>query len=891
MQASRYRIRGLLKRGGTAEVFEASVIGERGFERKVAIKQLREDILADESFVDHFVDEARIVSQLHHANLVNVFDFGVMDGRPFLAMELVEGLDLAELHAREGNIPPGVALAIAVDVAHALDYAHHARDARGTPLQIVHRDVSPQNVLVSYAGDVKLSDFGIALAKRRISETKVGVAKGKLAFMAPEQMRGDEVDARADVFALGCLVHWMLTGESPLEREDAQERVRRGGDCTLSGRLDKDVAAVIQRATRTDKRRRIRSAGDFAAEIGPLLIRRIKRDARTLIRDLVKKYQPSAALTSRPPIAEMMDLELVLGDLAQEGVRRFESVILSPQPGIQERTDTFDDPAQAPTAYAEKPPNDPVSSRSGDVDKLIGTVLHGYRLESILGSGALARVYRAKHLVLGHEYAVKILYGRAAQNERSQRRLEREAVALGQLRHPNIVSVVDFGNTEDGRPFLTMELLHGTDLKGLIEQVGPLPPARAGAIARQIAAALAAAHAAGIVHRDLKPSNVMLVNEAGVETAKILDFGIARVTQTEGTRITASDMLLGTPRYMAPEQIRGASNVGPAADIYALGAVLFTMLAGRTPFSGSTVEVVQQVLEEKPPALETGTPLDELASYLLAKRPEERPSSAERVIQLLDEAGYGHTAQTRVMDGEAFPPFVVETHTQESPKLLIGALLVLVIAVAALGSALLWPRTEPPAPPPPVNVAKGARKAPVVVARPDVAPPAQPPPPEPPPAQPPPAKPPPGDRRRPVRRPKVKTRSRAEIRAEVARALGDRGISMRDARTSARLGPAVRAYEGASARRSAGAMAETAEALLDALEGFEIDDALVKAKLDRISDALTAASKVLAKDALDQLENRYLDLRSSFRPGLNDRQLRALSRRLTTLEREIAEAK
>lgn len=889
MQASRYRIRGLLKRGGTAEIYEAFLIGDRGFERKVALKQLREEISTDERLIDHFVDEARIVSQLHHANVVNVFDFGVMDGRPFLAMELVEGLDLAELRDRAGTLPANVALAIAVEVAHALDYAHRAKDARGAPLRIVHRDVSPQNVLVSYAGDVKLSDFGIALAKRRLAETKVGVAKGKLAFMSPEQMRGDDVDARADVYSLGCLLHWMLSGASPLEADEARERVRRGGECALSRSLDRDVAAVIEAATRTEKRRRLRTAADFASELGPLLLRRMDRDARTLIRELASRYEPNAAVAEQAPLAEMMDLELVLGDAAREGVRRFESVILDGRTGLHDRADTLEDPAQLPTAYAEQPPIEEEAPPADTSDKLIGKVLHGYRLESLLGVGALARVYRARHLVLDREYAVKILYGRAAQNERSQRRLEREAVALARLRHPNIVSVVDFGNTDDGRPFLTMEMLQGTDLKTLIEQDGPVPPERAGAIARQIAEALAAAHSAGIVHRDLKPSNVMLVRDGDREVVKILDFGIARMSREEGTRITASDMLLGTPRYMAPEQIRGASNVGPPADVYGLGAVLYTMLAGTPPFVGSTVEVVQQKLDENAPPLHTGTPLDELTAYLLAKRPEERPPSAERVIQLLDEAGYGAIAATQLVDAQQLPAFVAEVPRRETSKLLIGAMIGLVAAVLVLGWALLWPQkrttgvprtqVEPDEP--------SQRKAPIVVARPDVAPREAPPPA---PAQPtPPPKPRSPEKRRQTRRARMKTS--AEIRAQVTRRLDEHGLSLADARQSPRLGPKAKAYERVLRSKDLPALAEAGAELLAALDGFELDESLVKAKLDRISGALNAASKTLEAKDLDALENRYLDLRSSYRPGLPEQKLRQLSKKLGVLEREIAQAR
>ncbi len=335
MLASRYRTSRLIERGGTAEVFEAYIVGEHGFERKVALKKLREDALLEEGFVDHFIDEARIAAQLHHANLVSVFDFGVMDDWPFLVLEYVDGLDLGRLFERS-RLPPEVALAIALEVARGLSYAHKAKDAHGTPLHIVHRDVSPSNVLISFAGDVKVSDFGIALAVERLAKTRVGVAMGKLSFMSPEQMNGRAVDARADIFALGCLIHWMLTGTSPIDDETIRATVRRGGDPLLSRELDRDLAAVVSRATRSDPGRRYRSADELAGELSAVLMhRRIDRDPRTVLTDFMGRLAPMPDPTARSPLVEMMDVALVL-DEAMSPLRRFESVVVEGRTAIND---------------------------------------------------------------------------------------------------------------------------------------------------------------------------------------------------------------------------------------------------------------------------------------------------------------------------------------------------------------------------------------------------------------------------------------------------------------------------------------------------------------------------------------------------------------------------
>jgi serine/threonine-protein kinase len=878
--ADRYRVTRLLERGGEAEVFEAFVVGAAGFERKVAVKRLRADVFPDESFFDHFVAEARIAAQLHHASIVGVFDFGVMDDLPFIAMELVEGLSLRDLRAAAKKIPVEIALAVGVEVAYALDYAHRAKGATGEALRIVHRDVSPENVLVGYAGDVKLSDFGIALAAQRVRDTQVGVAKGKLSFMAPEQMRGDDVDHSADIFALGCLLHWMIIGKSPLEREGALETVRRGGDASLSGQIDREVASLIERATRTDRKKRFRTAGELARECGAILSRRTSEDLRTILRSFVEEFEPERTALRAPPIAEMMDVELVLGEAAEDGLRRFESIVVETRTAL---TGEISEPTPVDTTDTVHSIN--ISATIPEIektDRLLGTILHGYRLEQVLGTGSLAKVYRARHQVLDRQYAVKILHGNASESLRSQERLRREAVALGRLQHPNIVSITDFGATDDGRPFLTMELLEGVTLKDVLKQ-GKVEPNRAGQLARQIAEALSAAHAAGVVHRDLKPANVMIVNDRGREVVKILDFGIARLIQPEGTKLTASDMLLGTPRYMAPEQIEGASNVGPPADLYSLGVVLYAMLSGGPPFVGTTLEVVRRQREERPKPLDTGTPLDTIVLALLEKAPENRPRSAADVVDLLEDAGYTADTDTQMI---VPPTSVIITPSPppvRAPVALLAALFGLLAAVVVLGGALYVKTRSPVDVEPPKTTS--AREAPQVVSRPGDPPVDLPPPPPfepaPPPSAPPPVK------ERGVRPPKA-PKNLAEIRSAVARALDQRGLTPADARQSATLAALLDRFEVAAGAEDAEAMASARDAIVAELAGFRIDGSLVKAKLDRISQLLQRASNRMPPEALDALEDRYLDLRSTFREDLSERDLIALSRRADALERDIA---
>jgi serine/threonine protein kinase len=205
----KYRLLEPIASGGMAEVWRAEAPGPEGFVKEVALKLVRGDHDARGEFVRMFIQEARLASRLTHANIVQVFDFDQVDGRYYIAMELVRGRTLREVvdRCREQGVRLGVPRAVHVgaEVARALAYAHRLEEG-GRPTGLVHRDVSPQNVLVSFEGEVKLTDFGIARALGATEATAPGTLKGKLAYMAPEQARGGAADGRADVFALGVVL-------------------------------------------------------------------------------------------------------------------------------------------------------------------------------------------------------------------------------------------------------------------------------------------------------------------------------------------------------------------------------------------------------------------------------------------------------------------------------------------------------------------------------------------------------------------------------------------------------------------------------------------------------------------------------------------------------------
>ncbi len=234
-------------------------------------------------------------------------------------------------------------------------------------------------------------------------------------------------------------------------------------------------------------------------------------------------------------------------------------------------------------------------------DNLIGMVLGDtYRIHRMIGEGGMARVYEASHLRLPERrMAVKILHPEFARDMEVVQRFQREAESSSSINHPNVIDVFDVSRSPDGRPYLVGEFLEGEELGEHLKKVGRLDPATAVAIIRQICRALNAAHVRGIIHRDMKPENVFVISRDGAPHIKVLDFGISKVRHRE-THLTRTGMIMGTPSFMAPEQARG-EKVDARADVYAVGAVLYTLITGRRPFDNDDpTATLSQVLTEEP---------------------------------------------------------------------------------------------------------------------------------------------------------------------------------------------------------------------------------------------------------------------------------------------------
>ncbi|NVB82717.1 MAG: protein kinase [Kofleriaceae bacterium] len=270
----KYEILALLALGGTAEIYLARIGGTAGFEKYVVVKCLHDHLADDPDFVKMFLDEARLAAVLDHSNIVQTFELGEYENRYYMVMEFLAGLSLAMVVRRAqerlqgGYIPVPLVLNIAAQSCAGLHYAHE-RTANGKPLNMVHRDISPQNLVISFEGVVKVVDFGIARAELRETKTKAGTIKGKFAYMSPEQCVANAVDRRTDVFALGVIVHELLTGRRLFKRNSPYETYQAVLECNveppskLNNQLDPALDEIVMKAVQKDKDKRYPTAEAF----------------------------------------------------------------------------------------------------------------------------------------------------------------------------------------------------------------------------------------------------------------------------------------------------------------------------------------------------------------------------------------------------------------------------------------------------------------------------------------------------------------------------------------------------------------------------------------------------------------------------------------------------
>jgi serine/threonine protein kinase len=629
----RYTLLSNFAQGGMGALYLACQ-GEAGMEKLCVIKTVLPH-LADKEYVARFRDEAKVVVRLSHGNLVPVFDAGLakVDGvdELYLSMDYVDGKDLRAVWNRCAKrgiaFPVDVAAYIARELARGLHHAHAATDASGS-IKLVHRDVSPPNVLVSFAGEVKLTDFGLASSTMKTEKTAPGVVYGKVSYMSPEQARAEPLDGRTDLYAVGIILWELLTGRQlfPQTQPDLLNVVRDPDvkpPSSQAARVPPALDAIVLKALAKDRTLRYADCEAFRAALSGFLA----QTAPTTDNDRVAKF-----------------LVQLFGDEIEEERRE-----------RQEKLDGLADwrarVAQGGSSQlTSKPETVSLTVPKGKVGAdLIGQYLDGrYLVKRLIGEGGMGLVYEAEHVDIGRRVAVKLLHAAFTRQSEVVARFRAEARAATRIGHPHIIEVFDSGTTVDGAVYFVMEYLEGRDLSDAIEREGPLPAARVISIGRDICQALAAAHKAGIVHRDMKPENVFLISRDGRrDFVKVLDFGIAKTLDASGDRVgrlTSPGIAMGTPEYMAPEQAAGGTT-DHRVDVYALGAIFYEMLCGRPPHEGANImevltrkatEPVRPIADLRP---DLPRELERLVMRMLSRDPDHRPQTMDQLSLELGRLG------------------------------------------------------------------------------------------------------------------------------------------------------------------------------------------------------------------------------------------------------------
>jgi len=652
-----------LARGGMGALYLA-LHGNRGMEKLCVVKTALPH-LVEKGYLQRFKDEAKVVVRLSHGNLVGVFDAGQVKGEIYLGMDFVEGKDLRAVWNRCAQkgvaFPLPVAVQIVKELVRGLGYAHSFEG-----LKLVHRDVSPPNVLLSYSGEVKLTDFGLATSTLKLEKTAPGVVYGKVSYMSPEQARGEPLDGRTDLYAAGVILWELLTGRqlfAPAQRppgeapeDDLLERVRHPQIVPPSqkaSRVPRELDLLVIKALAPRPEDRFQSGEEFRSELAAFLAKAAPAmDGHQVARFL------------RELFSEMMAKERAeRHDLVREGAALLDGFTSA----HRERITPLQTEAQV-DGLGERIATAPLGRPGGgdapvtpkpleEGSRMVGALLSGrYQIKRLCGEGGMGRVYEAEHIEIGKRVAIKVLHPAYSRTPDLVERFRREARAASRIEHPNVVNVTDFGTTIDGSLFFVMEYIEGIELGLLIHREGPLAVVRTLRIAGQMCEALQAAHDVGVIHRDLKPENILLLGLGGPNRAasssqsspgldqreasefvKVLDFGIAKSAEVEdqpkrGKRLTRPGVAMGTPEYMAPEQAAGHP-ADPRSDIYAVGSIMYEMLTGTAPYDGDNVmEVLHKKANEPPRPLIELRPgllpaMVDLVERAMARSPEQRPQS------------------------------------------------------------------------------------------------------------------------------------------------------------------------------------------------------------------------------------------------------------------------
>lgn len=593
---------------------------DEGIDQLRTVRAIYPSVAEDEDFVALFTEEARSLSQLSSSNVVRIIEVGRESGIPFVAQEHVEGVALDRLlslaEARGTRCHWELAAHVTAEILRGLDHVHRREDVRGIPMAMRHGDVRPQNVLVSFNGEVKLTNFSSSLYFM-VNEATNAKFETERGIFAPPEGRMEMTKGATvanDLWGASILLLFLLEGSSALKH--IKTFAPNGESLTsLAYRIrevPKRINLLLARALHSDPRHRFENAAAM----------------RDTLLEIIKESG-----TGHPPD----DLAAFAKDLGAAD-REEEELFVRKMLG-QEASMSLDE--------------------SADLGKISpGVIIDGkYQLLRLLGEGGMGQVFEAEHLGIEKRVAVKVLHERVLHDQVAVERFRREAKIMGGLGHPNIVGVSDYGVTAEGNYYLVMELLDGGSLGAKIADNGSVSSEDIVDIMIPVCRGLSAAHAAEVVHRDLKPDNIFLTPGG----PRIVDFGIAKRADMDDqeSSLTRTGNICGTVEYISPEQLSGMP-VDHRVDIYTAGLIIYEALTGVTPFKGRNIaETMHRIMSDKvvPPRKRTGNKeipksLEELCLKAMAREPDKRFQSAEELRLALEGirafwAGYSQDVPVR----------------------------------------------------------------------------------------------------------------------------------------------------------------------------------------------------------------------------------------------------
>jgi serine/threonine protein kinase len=633
-------------RGGMGAVYLAL---DPRLERKVAIKKIKVPENLDEQthkeLVQRFYREARAIANISHPNIVIVHELGEdkETNQCFMVMEFLEGKSLESLQEEQRKLPLGLVMRIGIQGCDALNFIHQK--------DILHRDIKPANLIYCTNGMVKITDFGLVRTNDNLNLTKAGSIMGSVLFMPLEQIENPKnVDFRCDMYSFGVTLYNMLSGNFPYYGDDVYGIIRKlmVDDPVPLSKYNSDVPPllenIIMKAISKKKENRFASMAEFQKAL--IQFAQVENISFT---DSYSHYLQVLEVTKPPETSNDLDKTIIstnnkdLDKTIVSTTNDLDKTIVSNKAELEKTVITPIQSNSKETQLIEKQTDTVIEkvsneTKQGNVNLEMTTssaptikdLPSKYHVVKELGRGGMGAVYLAQDRSLDRQVAIKVLTFEVFPDQQDVQdeviyTFKREAIAISNLNHINIVNVYDIGQTKSGLHYIVMELLEGEPMTKMIKDEKPMVPEIALDAIIQICDALQYIHNNKVIHRDIKPENIMY-SDKGI--AKLTDFGIAKFVDDKPVK--ASGNLVGTILYISPEQLQNPEGVDGRADMYSLAVSLYQLLTGKLPINGDDVrEVIMKIINEKPlppsklnPALPRS--LDEILFKAMAKEKNDR---------------------------------------------------------------------------------------------------------------------------------------------------------------------------------------------------------------------------------------------------------------------------